>query len=555
MSMSMFSQPRANASAVRSRLPLSQRSNMTALLLVLAAATLGATAASAGQTPTPVDITVGTSPLSVAVDSATDMLYVANSDSFITRPGTVSVIDGSPSIDGKPNTGKVIATVSVGKDPWGIAVDPKTDMAYVSNRGSNTVSVINGHTDKVVATVGVGLQPVGVGVVPATDTIYVANGGNGKAPGSVSVIDGHTNKAVGSVNVGYNPFGVGVNTASNTVYVGNQGGAGPSTNFAGTVTVIRGTNGIATVNIGGSPSGIAVDSSTNNVYTAIASQDAASTVAVINGANKLVAQIAVQNQFGQGVTFDPGLHAIFVGDSSSGQVPGSAGTLSVINTKTNGEVVEIPVGGNPWGVSVDTNTSRVYLANDTSPGTVGMLDFSHYPIVGGTPPRRITSPILTPTVTTTTTAAPPPPPPTTVPANTPPPAAGTLCALFNAAGGAALGDGYPLVAQGSDLATAPTGACTESNSYRSVYIEKSGPTEYPPAGKPTVSPSGLGQGDGLWELGTPYNPALKIFFKKGGDWYSINDQYLYPATATVAYVAKTADAIIAVARHLYATVP
>ena len=553
--MSRFGRSGADGAGVRSRARLSRRSNTTATLLGLAAMMFGATTAFAGQAPTPVDITVGTSPLSVAVDSATDMVYVANSDSFITRPGTVSVIDGSESIGGKPNTGKVIATVDVGKDPWGIAVDPKTDMVYVSNRGSNTVSVIDGHIEKVVATVGVGLQPVGVGVVPATDTIYVANGGNGKAPGSVSVIDGHTNKAVGHVAVGYSPFGIGVNTSSNTVYVGNQGGAGPSTNYAGTITAIRGTNGIATVNIGGSPSGIAVDSSTNTVYAAISSQDAASTVAVINSANKLVAQIAVQNQFGQGVTFDPGLHAVFVGDSSSGQVPGTAGTLTVINTKTNGEVAEISVGGNPWGVSVDSNTSRVYLANDTSPGTVAMLDFSHYPILGGTPPARITAPIVTPAVATTTTAAPPPPPPSTVPANTPPPAAGTLCALFNAAGGAALGDGYPLTAQGSDLASGPTGACNESNSYRNVYIEKSGPTEYPPAGKPTVSPSGLGQGDGLWELGTPYNPALKIFFKKGGDWYSISDQYAYPATATVAYVAKTADTIIAVARHLYATVP
>ena len=164
---------------------------------------------------------------------------------------------------------------------------------------------------------------------------------------------------------------------------------------------------------------------------------------------------------------------------------------------------------------------------------------------------KITAPIVAPILTSTTTTVAPPPKPTTVPTNIPPPAPGSFCALFDAAGGAALGGGYPLIV-GQDYG-APN-VCYESNSYRNITFEKSGPTEYPPAGKPTVTPSGLGPGDGLWELGTPGNPALKIFFKKGGEWYSVADQYLYPPTDSVAYVAKTAGAIISVARHLYATV-
>ena len=154
------------------------------------------------------------------------MIYAANSNSFLTRQGSVSVIDGAPYIAGHPNTGKVIATIPVGRNPWGIGVDPDNDRVYVSNRGSNSVSVIDGHTDKVIATIGVGLHPIGVGVVPATRTVYVANSGTGKAPGTVSVISTVTNKVEKSVAVGYSPFDIGVNTISHTVYVGNGGGNG-----------------------------------------------------------------------------------------------------------------------------------------------------------------------------------------------------------------------------------------------------------------------------------------------------------------------------------------
>jgi len=107
-------------------------------------------------------------------------------------------------------------------------------MVYVSNYGSNSVSVIDGHTNRVTGTIGVGAHPADIGVVPSSDTIYVADAGNGKSRGTVSVIDGHTDRVVGSVGVGYEPFSIGVNTLSGTVYVGNQGGNGPSTGYLGT---------------------------------------------------------------------------------------------------------------------------------------------------------------------------------------------------------------------------------------------------------------------------------------------------------------------------------
>jgi YVTN family beta-propeller protein len=79
------------------------------------------------------------------------------------------------------------STIAVGYHPETIVANPNTDMIYVANQLSNTVSVIDGATDNVVDTITVGSDPWGVGVDPSTNTIYVANFNDD----TVSVIDGN----------------------------------------------------------------------------------------------------------------------------------------------------------------------------------------------------------------------------------------------------------------------------------------------------------------------------------------------------------------------------
>ena len=78
------------------------------------------------------------------------------------------------------------------------AVAPR---AYMANRGSDSVSVINTATNTVIATVPVGISPNGVAVTPNGMFAYVANttSGTGSPPstvhGTVSVIDTAANRA------------------------------------------------------------------------------------------------------------------------------------------------------------------------------------------------------------------------------------------------------------------------------------------------------------------------------------------------------------------------
>jgi YVTN family beta-propeller protein len=69
----------------------------------------------------------------------------------------------------------VTATITVGKRPYGVAVNPGTNTAYVANDYDGTVSVIRSRTNTVTATITVGNGPFGVAVNGRTNTAYVAN--------------------------------------------------------------------------------------------------------------------------------------------------------------------------------------------------------------------------------------------------------------------------------------------------------------------------------------------------------------------------------------------
>jgi YVTN family beta-propeller protein len=94
--------------------------------------------------------------------------------------------------------------------------------AYITNQGSDTVSVIDTKPNKVIATIPVGKSPYGVAVSPDGSKVYIANEnlfvGN---PGSVSVIDALTKKETAKIPVGIEPTGVGVSPDGSRVYVAN----------------------------------------------------------------------------------------------------------------------------------------------------------------------------------------------------------------------------------------------------------------------------------------------------------------------------------------------
>jgi YVTN family beta-propeller protein len=186
-------------------------------------------------------------------------VYVANNGA-----NTLSVIDTA--------TNTVIATITVGSNPLGVAVtpvqrereaerergsgggrerEPDRSKVYVTNQGDNTVSVIDTATNTVTATIPVGSGPSGVAVTPDGTKVYVANAFFGFGT-NVSVIDAATNTVIATIPAGSAPGNVAVTPDGRRVYV---------TNFqSNNVSVIdTATNTVtATIPVGGQPGGVAI---------------------------------------------------------------------------------------------------------------------------------------------------------------------------------------------------------------------------------------------------------------------------------------------------------
>jgi autotransporter-associated beta strand protein/YVTN family beta-propeller protein len=135
----------------------------------------------------------------VAVNTHINRVYVAEQDP---AANDVAIVNGAP---GGPTTDTQVATVAVGTQPIGVGVDTTSGLIYVSNAGSNTVSVIADIPDHVYvnnnfANPAIGQDPDGAG--PATDFGFdsfatIQAGVNAVAPaGTVTVYGGTYPEAV-----------------------------------------------------------------------------------------------------------------------------------------------------------------------------------------------------------------------------------------------------------------------------------------------------------------------------------------------------------------------
>src|SRR5262245_33072586 len=94
--------------------------------------------------------------------------------------------------------------------------------AYVTNAGSDTVSVINTRTNRVVADIPVAAGPTGIAATRNGRRVYVTHGGSG-APPLVSVINTRTNAETDTIPAGQQSFGVALDRSGHRAYVANDG--------------------------------------------------------------------------------------------------------------------------------------------------------------------------------------------------------------------------------------------------------------------------------------------------------------------------------------------
>jgi len=290
-----------------------------------------------------------------AVAGAAPFAYVTNS-----FDGSVSVVDVA--------TNSVVATLGVGRNPYGVVVNADGTRVYVANLSARSVSVIDAVSRTVVATIAVGDMPYGVALNRAGTRLYVTNSGSH----NVSVVDTARNAVIATIPVGTTPRGVEVSPDGSQVYVVNFGGA-PEVSVidAAANTVVELIDGDA----GAGATGAALSPDGGRLY--VAEQNTNMLKVIDTNTNAIIGNIPVGME-PQGVAVNPTGTRVYVANSGSENV-------SVIDAGTNARLLDIPIpGAVPFGVAVTSDGRRAFVA-DWGQNRVVVIDTASNSVVASVP--------------------------------------------------------------------------------------------------------------------------------------------------------------------------
>ncbi|WP_439698405.1 gliding motility-associated C-terminal domain-containing protein [Mucilaginibacter sp. AW1-7] len=264
-------------------------------------------------------------------------------------------------------TNKVVTTIPVGKEPWGVSVSPDDSKVYVSNLASNSVSVIDARTNVVVSTISVGVNPTGIAVSPDGSRVAVAvTNGNGNTISDVAIIDGATNSIIKVVPFSYPVQAVAFSPDGSKMYV---------TNGNGQIAVVNSsTYEITYIDLGlgyyAAPVALTLSADGGKLYVADANAGA---VSVIDTKANSVLSTVTTGPYINNLLLSPDGKNLYVTQISPSNVV-------VINTETNSIIKNIQVDLGPRGLSLSPDGTGVYVTNQNANG-VTLIDIATNTVV------------------------------------------------------------------------------------------------------------------------------------------------------------------------------
>lgn len=97
------------------------------------------------------------------------------------------------------------------------------EYAYVTNGGSNTVTVLDVVDVRLDREIAVGENPVAVAASPTRNEVYVVNSGAANRDGSISVINAENNTVTATIAVHRHPVSIEIGPAGDLAYVADSG--------------------------------------------------------------------------------------------------------------------------------------------------------------------------------------------------------------------------------------------------------------------------------------------------------------------------------------------
>jgi YVTN family beta-propeller protein len=283
-------------------------------------------------------VKVGAAPVSIAVNTATGLAYVANAGD-----GTLSVLDGA--------SDAVVATVPVGSHPYSVAVDVATGRVFVTHTFGNQVSMLDGATNKV-TDLHTGSADL-IAINSRTGTVYLLGYG-----GAVTEL-GEASGKFSTRPVGRYAWGLTLDESSGTVYVTRI----ESADLAA-LTVAHAEPAI--LHAGAIPCALAVNSKAHALYVANYGDNSVSAVDANTGT--IMATIPVGDH-PKAIAFDPDRNLIYVANTIGNSV-------TVIDGGRNAVLATLPAGKSPYALAVVPGSNWLYVANESDGNSSTVVDLS-----------------------------------------------------------------------------------------------------------------------------------------------------------------------------------
>jgi YVTN family beta-propeller protein len=292
----------------------------------------------------PLLLTTANSAASSTIQTQTELAYVTNADS-----NTISVIDTTSK--------KVLDRIPVGAGPRSIAVTPNGKEAYVVI--VDGVQIIDAQRKEVTSKVKVGgiVSPYNLAMTPDGKQVYVA------VHQGVSIIETETHKMVKTISVGKYNQSIAISPDGTQAYVTHDGHV--------SVIDITKQEVVATIAVGDSVDvfhAIAFTPDGKQAY--VASRGSISIIDTV--AQAVFATIDTGKSFSpHGIVFTPNGKQAYVAMSYTKSDP--AYGIAVINTSTRQMTKIVPVEKKPLGVAMTADGKEVYVTNSYR-NTVSVID-------------------------------------------------------------------------------------------------------------------------------------------------------------------------------------
>ncbi len=316
-------------------------------------------------------VTVGQDPFGIAIDSRAGHVFVVNTTQG-NGPSTVSVLGAA---DGSPRR-----TTPVGVWAHGIVVGDRRGRAFISNTADarshapNSVSVIDTRTGREQQRV-----PLSASLATMTVDRTVGHVFLGLYNGRVQALDAANGRLIGAIALGFTPLASAVDERRGRALFVGSGRAG-----VGYLAVLdtHSSRLLWKAIVGLAPSAVAVDTRQGHVFVGSVGPGpgacAASggncpfgSVSMLDVRDGRVLRTVNVEQNPASIVTDERTQRVFV--VSAGANQSDIGTVSVLDARTGAVLRTTTVGYGSAGAAVDVRRAHVYVANGNS-GTVSVLD-------------------------------------------------------------------------------------------------------------------------------------------------------------------------------------